>query len=613
MTTLYLDIETDNSPGYNGLDVFNGRIVTVQILLPNGNIHIIKDPTQADMDKIKPALESNLIVGHNIKFDCKFLKQQFGITLSNVYDTYIAEIALSGGVYASVKQRKILKIGLGLKDLVLRYCGEHLDKGEQKEFMFGVDLTAQHANYAARDLKFLPTIHKQQMAKAKQMGIERTIGIEMKCLPAMVWLELSGFKVDPDMIKLAEIETTQALKEAEQYLLSELQPYCNKPLNLNSSTQLLPALQAKGYNLEGTDEDTLAKYNGDPLIMKIIEYRGLNKFLNTYILSAYDSTDDKGNLIRGYIHPNGRTYATFNQYGTETGRLSSGQENIKKLPVKSLNMQNQPRRKFNTAKDAEGKPIKNDKGEIVYNNNWRDVFCAEKGYKLIVSDYSQIEPRIMAQVSGDPKMIAAYKEGKDLYRLTAEAIFGIPYDQITKDSKEREIAKQITLGLCYGLGAPGLIKKLKTESNIDISVKEAKQYIYKFKKSYPVVSNFLYRVGQGAVKDLMVRNACGRVRKFLPPEKGEEWKIVNQAKNAVIQSLSADITKIAMANIFLKLEPMGVKFCNTVHDEIVVEAPNEIAEEVKNIFQDEMIKAAKIFLTDVPCKADPYVGDRWKK
>lgn len=605
MATLYLDIETDNSPGYNGLDVFNGRIVTVQILLPNGNIHIIKDPTQADMDKIKPALESNLIVGHNIKFDCKFLKQQFGITLYNVFDTYIAEIALSGGVYASVKQRKILKIGLSLKDLVLRYCGEHLDKEEQKGFVYGVDLTTQQANYIACDLKFLPTIHKQQMAKIKLMGIEKTIDIEMKCLPAIVWLELSGFKVDPDMIKLAEIEATQALKEAEQYILSELQPYCNKPLNLNSSSQLLPVLQAKGYDLEGTDEDKLAKYNGDPLIVKIIEYRGLKKFLNTYILSAYDSTDDKGNLIRGHIHPNGRTYATFNQYGTETGRLSSGQENIKKLPIKSLNLQNQPRRKFCVIYDEEGHEVSS--------YNWRDVFCSEEGHKLIVSDYSQIEPRIMAQVSGDHKMIAAYKEGKDLYILNASAIFGIPYNQISKDSKEREIAKQITLGLCYGLGVPGLVKKLKTDSNIDISVKEAKQYINKFKKSYPIVSNFLYRVGNGAVKKLMVRNACGRIRKFLPAKKGEEWKIVNQAKNAVIQSLSADITKIAMGNLFLKLEPMGVRFCNTVHDEIVVEAPDKIAEEVKTIVQDEMIKAAKIFLIHVPCKADPYVGDRWKK
>jgi DNA polymerase I-like protein with 3'-5' exonuclease and polymerase domains len=211
-------------------------------------------------------------------------------------------------------------------------------------------------------------------------------------------------------------------------------------------------------------------------------------------------------------------------------------------------------------------------------------------------------------------MIAAYKEGKDLYILTASAIFGIPYDQIPKGSKEREIVKQITLGLCYGLGVPGLIKKLKTESNIDLSVREAQQCIYKFKKSYPVVSNFLYLVGQRAVKDLMVRNACGRVRKFLPIQKGEEWKIVNQAKNAVIQSLSADITKIAMGNLVQKLEPMGVKFCNTVHDEIVVEAPDEIAAEVTRIVEEEMVKAGKIFLTDVPCKAETSKPvDRWVK
>lgn len=612
MTTLYLDIETDNSPGYNGLDVFNGRIVTVQILLPNGNIHIIKDPTQADMDKIKPALESNLIVGHNIKFDCKFLKRQFGITLYNVYDTYIAEIALSGGVYASIKQRNILKIGLGLKDLVLRYCGEHLDKEEQKGFMFGVDLTPKQAEYAARDLKFLPMIHKQQMAKIKQMGIERTIDIEMKCLPAMVWLELSGFKIDSDLVKLAEMEVRPLIQQVEQDILSVLQPLCDKPLNLNSQKQLLPALHAKGYELEKTDEDSLAKYNGDSLIAKILEYRGLNKFLNTYILSAYDSTDDKGNLIRGYIHSNGRTYATFNQYGTETGRLSSGQEDIKKLPIRSLNLQNQSKRKFCIVRDEDGKEISS--------YNWRDVFCAEKGYKLIVSDYSQIEPRIMAQVSSDPKMITAYKNKKDLYKLTAEAIFGIPYDKIGKDSKERKIAKEITLGLCYGLGAPGLIAKLKTEYNIDITAEEARCYIRKFRQTYPVVSNFLYRVGKDGLRALMVRNVCGRFRKFNPIKAGcadrskQEYHVQSAAKNAVIQSLSADITKIAMGNLFLILEPMGVKFCNTVHDEIVVEAPEEIAEEVARIVEEEMIKAGKIFLTGVPCEAETSEPvDRWVK
>lgn len=111
----------------------------------------------------------------------------------------------------------------------------------------------------------------------------------------------------------------------------------------------------------------------------------------------------------------------------------------------------------------------------------------------------------------------------------------------------------------------------------------------------------------------MVRNISGRVRKFPYVKQGEEWHISNAAKNAVIQSLSADITKIAMANLFLILEPMGVKLCNTVHDELVFEAPDKIAAHVKQIVEEEMIKAGKIFLTDVPCKAETDSCDYWKK
>lgn len=613
MQTVYLDIETDNSSGYNGLDVFNGRIVTVQLLI-NGKFYILQDPSFEEMQKLKPLLENCLIVGHNLKFDCKFLKKQFGITLRYVYDTYIAEIAVSGGMYASVKQRKILKIGLGLKDLVLRYCGDHLDKEEQTGFMYGVDLTEKQVMYAVRDLQYLPIIMKKQQAKIKNLGIEKTIEIEMRCLPAMVWLELSGFKINMELVQIAQDEATEALQKVESYIMAELQPYSNKELNINSQNQLLRVLQAKGYELEKTDEDSLAKYNDDLLIQKILEYRGLSKFLNTYVLSAYDSSDEKGNIIKGYVHPDGRTYATFNQYGTETGRLSSGQENIKKLPVKSLNLQNQPRRNFGIIRNEEGKPVLDEKGNLQYKYCWRDVFCAEPGHKLIVSDYSQIEPRIMAQVSQDPKMIEAYATGKDLYLLTACAIFGIPYDKEKyKKSKEREISKQITLGLCYGLGVPGLIKKLKTDSNIDITKAEAKQYIRKFKQTYPIVTNFLHRVGKFGVENSYVRNASGRVRKFTPAKKGDEWRIINQSKNAVIQSLSADITKIAMGELFLLLEPRGIKFCTTVHDEIVVEAPEEIADEVKDIVQDKMLKAAELFLKDLPAVADPNVCDYWQK
>src|SRR5674536_214238 len=138
MPIIYLDIETDNSEGFNGLDFFGGRVVTVQLLLPNGNVVIIKDPTQPKMNEIKDILESDLIIGHNLRFDSKFLKQRFGITLKNVYDTQIAEIILSGNKYVGKKDV------VGLKDLVYRHCGKKMDKAEQTGFMYGVPVSYTH-------------------------------------------------------------------------------------------------------------------------------------------------------------------------------------------------------------------------------------------------------------------------------------------------------------------------------------------------------------------------------------------------------------------------------------------------------------------------------------
>jgi hypothetical protein len=196
MSLIYLEIETDNSEGYNGLDVFNGRIVTLQILPPSGKPIIIKDPKS--LDHIKPVLENNLVIGHNLKFDAKFLKQQFGITLRNVFDTQIAEIIISGGLYAGKKDV------VRLQDLVLRYCGKEMSKNEQKSFLYGVPLTQAQTEYAANDLRYLPEIFKQQQAKIKSLGLEDIVNIEMKAIPAIVWLELSGISVDIN--KLAELE-----------------------------------------------------------------------------------------------------------------------------------------------------------------------------------------------------------------------------------------------------------------------------------------------------------------------------------------------------------------------------------------------------------------------
>jgi|GEM_PF-523410 len=600
MSIIYLDIETDNSEGYNGLDVFNGRIVTIQMLMPNGKTRILKDPTQAQMDTIKPILENNLICGHNLKFDCKFIKQKFGITIKNVYDTFIAEIVISGGVYANFKYCLINKIGLKLPDLVQRYIGKHMDKEEQKGFMYGVPLTAQQIKYAALDLQYLPEIVKQQKAKIRDLGLERTIDIEMKCLPAIVWLELSGFKMDMEKVAAIEEELNQIVKSTEEYLIPKMSAFYDKKIKLSSPKQMVEVFTNMGYDLptkrdkngvwkKSTDEDSLNKFKDDELIQMFLKYKFAMKFLTSSIYPTRDKIVAK-KTFKGCVYPDGRTYTNFKQYGTETGRLA-GAGNGKSLPIQCLNLQTQPKKL-----------------------GWRDVFVPETGCKLIVSDYSQIEPRILSQVSGDPKMRAAYNEEKDLYLLTACAIFGIEYNKEKyKDSDERQVAKQIVLGLCYGLGVPGLIKKLKTEYNITITPDDAKRYIRTFKRTYPVATAYLNKTGSDAVRSGMARNICGRIRKFPPVSRDEEWHISNAAMNAVIQSLSADITKIAMGNLFLILEPMGVKFCTTVHDEVVVEAQEEIAGKVRDIVKEVMIKAGEIFLKNVPCTIECDTHDKWKK
>ena len=222
MSLLYLDIETDNSNGA-GLDVFSSKIVTIQILLPSGKTIILKDPKS--LDNVKPLLENNLVIGHNLKFDSKFLKYHFGVTLYNVYDTYLAEIVLSGGLYAG-------KHGVtGLSDLVFRYCGQKMSKEEQQGFRYGVPLTPEQKQYAANDLKYLPEIFKQQQAKIKLLGLEDVINTEMKALPAIVWLELSGIFVDQERLNEIRKEIDARKREAEQSLYEMLG---TSKINLNS-------------------------------------------------------------------------------------------------------------------------------------------------------------------------------------------------------------------------------------------------------------------------------------------------------------------------------------------------------------------------------------------
>jgi DNA polymerase-1 len=512
------------------------------------------------LDNLKSILESSLIIGHNLKFDAKFLKHHFGITLYNVYDTYLAEIVLSGGLYAG-------KSGVvGLEYLILRYCSVTVDKSEQTTFKYGVPLTQSQKEYAANDLRYLPEIYRQQQAKIIQLKLESVIDTEMKALPAMVWLELSGIYVDQHKLIALRVEVEAKRHQAEQELFKV---FGTNEINLNSTKQLKEALNKIGIPVTCTKAEELAKFN-HLAISSLKNYKEAEKLLDTFINKIPEHINRKTNRI----------HANFYQIGAKSGRLSCTSPNLQQQPSKTL-------------------------------PEFRTIFSAEPGNKIVTADYSQIELRIIAQVSQDQEYLNAYRNNEDLHKLTASKVFKKPLDQVEK--KDRTVAKTVNFGIAYGMWTFGLQKKLQM-AGIEVTEEEAGSIINGFYEAYPGVAKYLKNISFYGLKHLNVRNIAGRLMKFnKPTTQKEENGIRRESKNLPIQSLCADMVKIAMANIFLELEPKGVKFINTVHDELVFECPEEQAEYVKEIVKREMEKAGSIFLTDLPCIVEISISDTWEK
>lgn len=572
MSTVYLDIETD------GLDPFTCHVVTIQMLTAEGVFILLQDPTKEAVSNFAEDLENSLVVGQNLKFDSKFLKYHYGITLHNVYDTYIAELVLSGGLLAGRK-------GAALKDLALKYCGKYMDKSAQLSFKLGQELTDGQIEYAKNDLAYLPEIMKQQLEKIKTERLESVVDTEMKCIPAMVWLELSGIFIDMEKVGAIKTQALSDLENVRNFLEKELTEdtkqvsilsiigesdtlFNRTKVNLDSPVEMLNALKKKGFDIYSTSEVELSKYGKDPIIKAVLKYREASKMLSTFV----DVLPTRRNPETGRIH------ADFNQFGAKSGRFT----------CRNPNLQQQPK-----------------------SYDWRDIFRAEPGNVFVTSDYSQIELRIIGQVSGDSEFIRAYNEKEDLHKLTASKVFDVPLDQVTK--KQRSIAKTVNFGIAYGMQSGGLKGNLQ-KAGIELSNEEADNVISGFNRAYPSVSRHLNGQANKGLSQLRIHNAAGRLFKFEEPHDGREiGRVKRESKNLPIQSLCADMVKDALAVLFLRLEPMGVKFVNTVHDELVFECKKEQADEVAVIVKEEMEKAGQKYLTLMPCIAEVTVSEVWEK
>lgn len=407
--------------------------------------------------------------------------------------------------------------------------------------------------------------------KIHQQGMYGVLyDIEIPLAEVLSSMEIEGVKLDTGALHQFGEALQPKIKEIEQDIYSE----AGHEFNIGSPKQLsvvlfeelgLPAGKKRktGYS---TDADTLESLRDrHPIIPLIFDYRTLTKLYNTYV---------KG--LEAAVSPDGRMHTTFKQTETRTGRISSAEPNIQNIPVRT---------------------------EI--GRNFRRFFVAGEGKKLADADYSQIELRVLAHLSGDKAMIKTFCDGGDIHTETAASVLNVPPEYITPE--QRRSAKAVNFGIVYGIGAFSLAK------DINVSVAEAKRYIDDYLTHYSGVKAYMDKVTASAEKDGWAVTMFGRKR-FIPEilSTNKTVKALGKriAMNTPIQGTAADIIKIAMIRVYrrLKAELPEAKLILQVHDELIVEAPETQADKAAKILTEEMQGAVKLA---VPLTADAKEGRSW--
>lgn len=394
--------------------------------------------------------------------------------------------------------------------------------------------------------------------------------IEQPLSKVLADMELTGFLVDKEGLEDYGGELNQQLKAAEE----EIYKLAGEEFNINSPKQLGIILfeklnLPKGKKLKSgysTGAQILEKLRGyHPIINMILEYRALAKLKSTYV-------DSMVNLIT----PRGRIHTSFNQTETRTGRISSAEPNLQNIPVRT----------------ERGRKL-------------RKYFKSPEGSVLIDADYSQIELRVMAHISGDENMINAFKNDEDIHSITASQIFGVPVSMVTPEMRAR--SKTVNFGILYGMSAFSLAQDLK------ISRFDAQNYINKYLEHYSGINNYMNEIILLAKKQGYVETIFHR-RRYLPELNSSNFLLRSfgerVARNMPIQGSAADIIKIAMINVYKRLldEDFKSKIILQVHDELIIESPEDESEEAKKLLKEEMENAVKL---NVPLEVHIAVGKTW--
>lgn len=489
------------------------------------------------------------IIGHNLAFDIAFLFGALGRRLKlNIFDTMIAAQLIECG-----RKKEDPQAYFTLEKVAKRYLNITMDKTLQT-CDWSRPLTEQHIKYCVNDVQIPLKLYERQNDLLEKNKLTKAAELEFNCVPATAEMELNGFRFDME----------GARRLLDRLILPRIAEL--KPL---SAPQILKYFAEQGIELPNTKEATLKTVNHD-MARRILEYRGIKK------------SRDLLESCMEFAKHDGRIYADLFQLGASTGRFTCSNPNLQQIP-----------------RDKE----------------FRKLFIPSDGHLLVGGDWSAIELRIMAKLSNDRTMIEAFTKGIDLHRLTASKISGKAPDQIT--SAERNMAKAVNFGLLYGMGAEGLQIYARNNFGTNMTLEEAEKARQVFFETYSSIKDRYhkrisntpertYYFPEGPQPAMYTRSLSGRVRIVGKEDNGRIQ--FTTAVNHPDQGTGVDILKAALALLYNETD---YRLLLPVHDEILIEVPEEEAEHAKEVLNDIMVRAGSRFIAPVPVEAEVKSGRSW--
>jgi len=533
-------------------------------------------PDQLDRDSIlarlKPLLEDpdRPKLGQNLKYDKNVLANH-GITLNGIAEDTMLESYVLNSIASRHDMDTLARQYLDEQTITFESIA---GKGAKQLTFNQIDLE-KAGPYAAEDADITLRLHQVLRPKLAETGRLASVyeEIDLPLVPVLSRMEQRGAMISASTLKQHSQELAERMAELEKAAHDE----AGETFNLGSTKQLqtifyermgLPVIKKTPKGAPSTAEPVLQELAHDHALPRLIlEHRSLSKLKSTY-------TDTLPELIH---HRTGRIHTSYHQAVTATGRLSSSEPNLQNIPIRS----------------EQGRRI-------------RQAFVAPEGYKLVAADYSQIELRIMAHLSGDKGLLSAFEKGEDIHRATAAEVFGVAVDEVSGD--QRRSAKAINFGLIYGMSAFGLARQL------DVGRGQAQEYIDRYFERYPGVLRYMDNIRKQAHDDGYVETLFGR-RLYLPEINARNKQMQQAAErtaiNAPMQGTAADIIKRAMVDVehwLLQDHADDARMIMQVHDELILEVRESAVDRIRAGLEQRMSAAASL---DVPLLVEAGVGNNW--